>query len=457
MKHLYNFSTACLLLVCVLWNQQGKAQAPTHTPKTVNINSNCGGYYEYLPQGYNAAAAQRYPLIVFIHGDGDRGSGSQTDLAKVIRNALPKYIQDGQFPVSFTSGGQTFRFLVMSPQFKDRPYPADIASAITYMKDHYPVDTNRIYLTGSSMGGGVTWEFAGSDIAIAQKLAGIVPVCGQSTPQTTIARVIASGNVPVWATHNTGDTWVPVSNTDGYVNYINNPNPPSPIARKTIFPVNQTNDHDAWTQTYNPAWKENNMNIYEWMLQYSRSEATLPVTLANYKIVAADKQAVTIGWSTTYEQHNQYFGIERSADGVHFKAIGQVAATNEANGSQYSFRDVRPVTGNNFYRLTQTDVNGKTTYYSILKAVVDVAPGSLVLFPNPATALITVGFDHPDKDRLLVTIVNPQGMVVQVNQYDKGTGYWQQAINVGTLAAGQYFVQVKGTSFERVQPLLITR
>ena len=465
MKHLCKFCTACLLMVCVLRNQQGIAQlaTPSHTPKTVSINSNCGGYYEYLPQGYDAAGSQRYPLIVYVHGDGDRGSGSQTDLAKLLTKALPKLINDGQFPSSVSMNGQSFKFIVISPQLKvwttDAAAAADMAAVIAYVKNHYKVDTNRIYLTGMSMGGGITWEYAGSNITAAQKLAAIVPICGAREPQTAVANVIANGDVPVWATHNQADNAVPVSNTNGYVSSINsNPHPPTPLARKTIFTSAPANDlHDAWTRTYNPSFRENGLNIYEWMLQFSRAEAVLPVTLSNYSIVSADRQAVTIGWSTTAEQHNDYFSIERSTDGSNFTAIGKVEAANLASGSNYIFRDERPAIGNNFYRLSQTDLNGKTTYFSILKAVIDVQTGGLVMFPNPASSSVTVGYYHPDKDKLTVKIINHQGMVVQVNQFNKGTGYWQQSIGTSHLAAGQYFIQVKGSAFEEVQPLMIKR
>ncbi|MBO9561636.1 MAG: T9SS type A sorting domain-containing protein [Niastella sp.] len=465
MKHLYKFCTACLLLVCVLTNQQGIAQlpAPTHTPRTVNINSNCGGYYEYLPQGYDAAGSQRYPLLVYMHGDGDRGSGSQTDLAKLLTKALPKLINDGQFPSSITSNGQAFKFIVISPQLKLWPQSgpagaADVAAVLAYVKGHYKVDTNRIYLTGMSMGGGITWEYAGSNINAAQKLAAIVPICGASSPQTPIANVIANGDVPVWATHNQADDAVPVNNTNGYVSFINgNPRPPSPLARKTIFTTAPAELHDAWTRTYSPSFRENGLNIYEWMLQYSRAESSLPVTLTNYRIVSADKQAVKIGWSTTAEQNNDYFSIERSTNGDNFSVIGKVAGTNLSSGSNYSFRDEQPAIGNNFYRLSQTDLNGKTTLYSILKSVIELQANGLVLFPNPASASVTVGFSHPDKDRLSVKIINHQGMVVQVNQFNKETGYWQQSIPTSHLSAGQYFIQVKGNTIEQVQSLVIKK
>lgn len=454
MKHLYSFCTACLILVCLLWNQPGIAQAPTHTAQSIRINSNIGGFYEYLPESYNPVGSQRYPLIVYLHGDGDRGNGSQAELPRLLTKALPKYIDDGLFPVSVTLNGQTYKFLVISPQYDAWPSPADVGAVITYAKNHYKVDTNRIYLTGMSVGGGRTWEYAGSTTLTAQKLAAIVPVCGYSTPQNSTTTNIASANLPVWATHNQGDPNVSVSLTNNYVSMINAPTPPSPLAQKSIFAVN---DHDAWTQTYNPAWRENSKNIYEWMLQYSRAEISLPVTLTNYRILSASKEGVTIGWSTTAEQQNQYFRMERSADGVNFKVIGQVAATNLASGSNYSFRDGQPATGNNFYRLSQTDLNGKTTYFSLLKSVIDVTSGSLVLFPNPASSSITVGYNHPDKDRLTVKIINQQGMLVQLTQYNKETGYWQQNIPTGQLAAGQYFIQVKGTQFESTQALVIRK
>lgn len=459
MKHLYSICTACLVMVCLLGNQQGLAQdqvqLPTHTPRSIRINSNIGGFYEYLPQGYNAATSQRYPLIVYLHGDGDRGDGSQAELPRLLTKALPKYIDDGLFPVSVTVNGQTHSFLVISPQYDEWPSTVDIGAVITYAKNHYRVDTNRIYLTGMSVGGGRTWEYAGSNLLAAQKLAAIVPVCGYSTPLSSTTRNMANANLPVWATHNQGDPNVSVTLTNNYVNMINgNSQPPTPLAQKSIFAAN---DHDAWTRTYNPSYKENSKNIYEWMLQYSREELTLPVTLTNYRIISSDAAAVTIGWSTSMEQQNQYFSIERSTDGINFTVIGKVAATNLASGSNYSFKDGQPARGNNYYRLSQTDLNSKTTYYSLLKTTIAIHTGSLVLFPNPATTAVTVGFQHPDKDRLTVKIINQQGMVVQINQYNKETGYWQQSIPTGQLAAGQYYIQVKGTVIESTQPLVIRK
>jgi predicted peptidase len=114
------------------------------------------------------------------------------------------------------------------------------------------------------MGGGVTWEFSSQYGA---SLAAIVPICGGSWPDNTRAQHIASFNLPVWAFHNDNDPTVPVSYSIDYVAKINSYHPSVP-ARITTWP---TGGHDAWTKAYDPAYKEDGKNMYEWMLQYTHT------------------------------------------------------------------------------------------------------------------------------------------------------------------------------------------
>jgi hypothetical protein len=443
--------TGLLLCACIIMHPGVVAQS--HTPKTVTINSNCGGFYEYLPAGY-WSDNKKYPVIIYLHGQGQSGDGSTSSLALVLQAGPTQYINAGTFPSSFTVGGQTYSFIIISPQFKNWPVPADIAAVIDYVKTNYRVDTKRMYVTGASMGGGATWEYAGSGTNVANKIAAIVPVCGASTPNETRADIIANTNLPVWATHNQTDPVVPPSNTDGYVNYINNPTPPNPQAKKTIFPEN---GHDAWTRSYNPAYKENGLNVYEWMLQYERSgvAAPLPVVLSDYKVVRTGSE-VTVSWTTTAEWKNSHFSIERSQDGVQFTVIGQVAGENKATGSTYSYIDKQPLTGNSFYRLSQTDKDGTTKYFDI--RAISLTPGAdgLTVFPNPAPAgqSVTLGVNYATAGKISVHIINAQGLRVQTASYQKGQGYWRQPLPVATLAPGVYIVHVKGEGFERQYRLL---
>ena len=198
-----------------------KAVSQVQTPRYISMIPNSNGFYEYLPQGYNPAGAQTYPLLLFIHGLGELGPGTPATLPLVLRNGPPKQINQGIFPTSFTVNGQTQRYIVISPQFIDWPTPTDINNIITYLLQNYKVNINRVYLTGLSMGGGVVWEYAGDNSLYANRLAAIIPICGASWPDHDRARIMATANLAVWATtHNDGDPTAPVFYTNDYVTYI---------------------------------------------------------------------------------------------------------------------------------------------------------------------------------------------------------------------------------------------
>ena len=339
-----------------------KSTAQVQTPRYVQMSEATKAYYEYLPQGFPNSMA-RYPLILFVHGYGEIGQGTTTSLPLVLRNGIPKLIDNGSFPTSFTSGGQTYRFIVISPQFTGFPSVNDIHNVLNYVTANYPVDINRIYLTGLSMGGGASWYYPGYHSNFAARIAATVPVCGATEVSQTYANNIAYANLPVWATHNSGDPTVSVSITNGLVDLINNrTTPPNPLAKKTIF---QTNGHDAWTQTYNPAFKENGLNIYEWMLQFKRNFTVLPVSGLTFT-ARANGQSVALNWSTAAEAHVAGFQLQYSKDGNEYSNLNYIASQSvNGNGAQYQFTHLLPQDGANFYRIVIIDKDGARTYSEI--------------------------------------------------------------------------------------------
>ncbi|HWI90938.1 MAG TPA: hypothetical protein VNT20_06650, partial [Flavisolibacter sp.] len=153
------------------------------TPKYNTVNGNCGGYYEYLPQGYSSNTWQSYPLIVAVHGIGELGNGT-SDLPNLLNcwTSIPRLIANGGFPSSFNVSGQNFSFIVICPQFKSWPSGADVNAVVDYAVQNYRVDQSRIYVTGLSMGGGSVWDFAGN---YPTKAAAVVPVCGAASSDPT--------------------------------------------------------------------------------------------------------------------------------------------------------------------------------------------------------------------------------------------------------------------------------
>jgi hypothetical protein len=270
MSQFCRFGTAVLFfLFQTFLYQASSGQVLTARFKSITPNTNA--YYEYLPQGYNPSDTARYPLLIHLIGAGDLGTGTPSQITLLLRSGPIFEVSSGVFPDPVIVNGKSFGFIIIDPQFMVQPSVTDVNSVINYAIANYHVDTTRIYLTGLSMGGGVCWQYSGYQPSYANRLAAIVPVCGDITPDLGRARIIAASNLPVWATHNNQDPEVPAAYTEQEIAYINEPPAPVPPAMLTIF---NNNVHDAWTATYTPTLSVNNMNIYQWMLQYTRLSAT---------------------------------------------------------------------------------------------------------------------------------------------------------------------------------------
>jgi predicted peptidase len=226
-----------------------------------------GGYYEALPPGYDSTA-ELHPLLLAIHGGGELGRGNEEDLPMILGNSVAKRVANKTLPVSFTSENVSHSFIIIFPQFYNRPEPKHVKEVFDYVIQKYRVDTNRLYITGLSMGGGVAWEFAASEYG--NMLAAMVPICASTdvvtATEASVDSVIAN-DVPAWSFHNEDDHIISVMVTRTIANRINRRNPPHPV-KTTIWP---TGWHDAWTKASNPGYREHGKNIYEWMLQYRRN------------------------------------------------------------------------------------------------------------------------------------------------------------------------------------------
>ena len=244
-------------------------QQVKHTLATA-LDGNIGGYLEYLPGDY-ATSNHTYPLMLFCHGVGGLGNGSEASLDKVANNGVPRLIRDGAFPAGFTVNQESFSFIVVSPQFINWPAASNLVALLDHLtlSRGLRIDPKRVYVTGLIMGGGLTWSAASSASSLA-RIAAVVPVCGALDSSDAGAKRIADAHLPVWALHNSGDPTVPVSNTQHWIDAINQCNPAIP-PRKTIF---TSTSHDAWTEAYDPEYWETidgqAMNVYEWMLSYRK-------------------------------------------------------------------------------------------------------------------------------------------------------------------------------------------
>lgn len=229
------------------------------------VNASFLGYYAGIPARYSESKFKKHPLLIFLHGLGQRGNGT-TQLDLLADAGLGRLLAQRALPPNFNVNGKNFSFIYVSPQFANvQPTPEHILNLIDTIKSKYRIDVSRIYLSGLSVGGILITDAAAK---YPQYYAAISPMAGISTTEIPIkSSNIASKRLALWAFHNDHDPTIAPANSSVFVNAINGFSPAIP-ARLSIF-INQFG-HDAWTRALDPTYKEEGKNVYEWMLQYSR-------------------------------------------------------------------------------------------------------------------------------------------------------------------------------------------
>lgn len=195
------------------------------------------GYLFDWPEGL----AEPAPLVIFLHGAGERGD--DLDLVRV------------HGPAKQATAGAVLPFALVAPQC-----PADswwtwqqesILALLDELQDSLPIDPDRVYLTGLSMGGAGTWDLAAR---CPERFAAIVPICGIGS--RWMAPRIAG--LPIWAVHNADDPIVDVAGTTEMAEAVR------AAGGEIRTTINPTGGHDAWTAAYDDP------ELYDWLLAQRR-------------------------------------------------------------------------------------------------------------------------------------------------------------------------------------------
>lgn len=239
----------------------------THEAKPEGSTDASLEHYIYVPGGYDSNDLN-YPLIVFLHGQGEAANyGGGQPLSAVTRHGPPKLIEGGTW-------NPTYPTIVASPQAPNSGgwNSTEIHDFITYLTDTYRVNPQRIYLTGLSLGGMGTWTYVGN-LRENSYAAAIVPICGRYS--TAAANRFLT--TPIWAFHGAEDRTIEAFIENGSVpmiEAINELSPDTP-AKVTIY---TGVGHDSWTRTYDGSgmgdesdeYDSFEMSIYDWMFQYKK-------------------------------------------------------------------------------------------------------------------------------------------------------------------------------------------
>lgn len=177
---------------------------------------------------------------------------------------------------------------------------------------------------------------------------------------------------------------------------------------------------------------------------YTKTSGIVPVTLLSFKANVTNNRTVSLDWRTVNESNNRVFIVERSADGLNFKAIDSVAAKNLLSENMYAAEDKKPFAGLNYYRLKQLDNDGKFSYSKIQTAYLTSSfQGEVKLYPNPVRAKLFVEINAVKETKGEVSIVDALGRNIRTVQYAFTKGIQVKELNVSDLGNGTYFVVVR--------------
>ena len=211
--------------------------------KTITKTLSCK-YLLFLPEDYGEKQ-QQWPLILFLHGAGERGGY----LEKVKKHGPPKIVENRK----------DFPFILVSPQCPQGDWWTEKVELLINLLDdivaRYDVDEERIYLTGLSMGGYGTLALAST---YPGRFAAIAPICGGGK------RFMAPRlkDVPIWAFHGAKDKVVSLKESQEMVNAVK---AQGGDAKLTVYP---DAGHDSWTATYD------NQQLYDWFLSHRKMNET---------------------------------------------------------------------------------------------------------------------------------------------------------------------------------------
>ena len=343
------------------------------------------GFWEYKPTDYAANPLLKYPVIIFLHGIGERGNGT-TQLGSILGAGPPMHINSGH-PMRFFWNGKWETFLVLSPQLS--PGYSNwqnfyVEEMVKYAKTTLRGDPNRIFLTGLSLGGGGTWWYSSTSNANASQFAAIAPVCG--TCSMNNPATLTSQNVPVWAFHAADDGVVSVACTNSAINAINLQDPDvRPYSH--IYPGG---GHGIWGWAYTTDNSVHNINMYEWFLGKDRSLPVNQVPIAragpDLTISAASGVVNLTGALSTDADGTIARVVWRKVSGPSF---GTITTPVSVNGVTTVTGLIQP--GVYEYEIKVID---NQTDWSFDKVIVTVVPGAVPNVPpitqagsNQVTAL----------------------------------------------------------------------
>jgi Secretion system C-terminal sorting domain len=190
-------------------------------------------------------------------------------------------------------------------------------------------------------------------------------------------------------------------------------------------------------------------------------DAALPVELNSFTSFVNGRN-VTLNWSTSSEENNNGFEIQRAAENSDWSVLNFINGRGAENSNaDYTFEDKNLNSGRYKYRLKQTDLNGNFRYYELQNEITIGIPEIFSIsqnYPNPFNPVTRINYDIPQDGIVTIKIFDISGKEVAslINEY-KSAGYYTISFDATSLSSGVYFYRLESGNFSAVKKMFLIK
>jgi hypothetical protein len=180
----------------------------------------------------------------------------------------------------------------------------------------------------------------------------------------------------------------------------------------------------------------------------------LPVKFVSFT-AACNANAVSLEWKTAIELNSQYYLVQRSSDGIQWRAVAKIAANGKSAVNSYSYKD-NTAAGHDYYRVAEVDADGQVQLSNTVHADCNVNMAFSV-WPNPAGEWMYVNMPSTRNSSAVLSLFDGKGALVRQRAAALAEGPNQIRINLQGIAPGLYYIRITTGAGESYAQKLIKK
>ncbi len=214
-----------------------------------------------LMKAADQSSTDKVPLVIFLHGAGERGDDNEVQLVHGMkdfasdanRSAFPCYVLAPQCPKN--QSWASIDRIREKPTLAEDPSEALglVVDLVAQLQKEFPIDSQRIYITGLSMGGYGTWDAIQRH---PEMFAAALPICGGG--DSSAEKVAPICQLPIWVFHGGADNVVPAERSRELIAALKD------AGGEPKYTQYQGVGHDSWTATYS------NPEVMKWLFSQKK-------------------------------------------------------------------------------------------------------------------------------------------------------------------------------------------